>query len=77
MALHEAAAVKKQRLDAFQAPQLKGGIEIPMQHERVDEVAKQLQITLALADGGNSQGELRIAFGPLVLDAKVEVDLKR
>jgi hypothetical protein len=77
LALHDAAAVRKTKLDAFQADQLQGGIEVPMQHETGDEVADRLAITLAVEKGKNDKGTLRIAFGPHTLTAGVAVDLAK
>jgi len=74
LALHDAAAVKKQKLDGFVAHRLKGGIEIPMQHKDDAEVAANLHIEVALTEG-QDQGQWRIAFGPHLLTAKTKIDL--
>lgn len=74
LALHDAAAVKKQKLDGFVAHRLKGGIEIPMQHQDDAESAAKLHIEVALTEG-QDEGQWRIAFGPHLLTAKTKIDL--
>lgn len=77
LALHDAAAVKKQRLDAFVADRLKGGIEVPLQHTTAATTAGELGIALSIQAADQDHGELRIEFGPHVLTAKAEVVLPR
>lgn len=74
LALHDAAAVKKRKLDGFVAHLLTGGIEIPMQHQDDAELADKLHIEVALTQG-QDKGEWRIAFGPHLLTAKTKIDL--
>ena len=74
LALHDAAKVRKLKLDGFVAHLLQGGIEIPMQHKGDADVTKNLHIEVELTDG-QDKGEWRIAFGPHQLTAKVKVDL--
>lgn len=74
LALHDAAKVKQRKLDAFVAHLLKGGIEVPMQHEAGADVAERLSIEFVL-DEGQDRGHLRIAFGPHRLAAKAKVEL--
>ena len=77
LALHDAAAVRKTRLDGFQADKLEGGIEVPMQHQTGDEVAERLAITIAVEKGSTDAGTLQIAFGPHTLTAGVTVELAK
>ena len=63
LALHDPAAIRKQRIDGFQADQVKGGIEVPMKHGTSESVAASLDIALALQEGSQRDGELTIAFG--------------
>src|SRR5690606_13324872 len=74
LALHDAAEVRKLKLDGFVANLLQGGIEIPMQHQGDVDVTDALNIEIVLTKG-QDQGEWRIAFGPHLLTAKVKVDL--
>lgn len=76
LALHDAQKVKKLKLDAFVAHQLKGGIEVPMKHEGGAKVAERLSIEFVL-DEGQDRGHLRIAFGPHRLAAAASIDLGR
>ncbi|HEX5053368.1 MAG TPA: tetratricopeptide repeat protein [Planctomycetota bacterium] len=71
LALHDAAAVKKLKLDAFQAEKLQGGIEVPMSHAVSDEEAKQLAIAVTPDKGSIESGALNIRFGGHVLSAAV------
>lgn len=75
LALHDAAAVKKQKLDGFVAHRLKGGIEVPMQHKDDAAAADKLHIEVALTEG-QDEGQFRIAFGPHLLSAKTKIDLE-
>jgi tetratricopeptide (TPR) repeat protein len=63
LALHDAAAVRKQKLDAAFANKLQGGIEVPLAHTTNDAVAKELDIALALDQGSKNTGTLTIRFG--------------
>ncbi|MBL8753214.1 MAG: tetratricopeptide repeat protein [Planctomycetes bacterium] len=76
LALHDALAVKQQKLDAFQANKLKGGIEIAMAHSTSTELAKELDIAVTMNDGSLTEGAITITFGGHVLTtpflAKVE-----
>jgi tetratricopeptide (TPR) repeat protein len=74
LALHDAAAVRTQRIDAFAAQQLQGGIEVAMAHRRGGE-AKALAIELEMIDGSKTEGALVIRFGPHQLRAPFVVQL--
>jgi tetratricopeptide (TPR) repeat protein len=76
LALHDAAAVRKQKLDAFKAETLKGGIEVPMQHKKADEVSKQLEIALTMDKDSQDTGALNVRFGPHALSAPLKLKLK-
>lgn len=75
LALHDAAAVKKLRLDAYMAGKLQGGIEVPMEHRDGDGVAKELSIVLATDEGSKDHGTLEIRFGGHVLSAPLVASL--
>lgn len=75
LALHDAVAVRKQKLDAFMSNKLQGGIEIPMTHTTSTEVQKQLDIAVAMNDGSKTEGAITIAFGAHVLTAPFTVKI--
>jgi hypothetical protein len=68
--------VRKQRLDAYVAHLTKGGIEVTMQHEKSDSIAKKLQIKLSVDEEDKYQGALTIKFGPHRLIAPLQVHKK-
>lgn len=63
LALHDPAAIKKQKLDAFQAEKVQGGIEVPMTHATDPKVVKQLELNLAMNEGSTTDGTLQLGFG--------------
>ncbi|MFO1031482.1 MAG: tetratricopeptide repeat protein [Planctomycetota bacterium] len=63
LALHDAAATKKLRLDPVYADRLVGGLEIPLTHTTKTEKAKQLELELTLRPGTKSDGALAIRYG--------------
>lgn len=69
LALHDAAAVKKQKLDAFMSDRLQGGIEIKMMHKATDDVAKQLAIEIEMKPGSKTEGLISLRFGGHALAA--------
>ncbi|MEO6596273.1 MAG: tetratricopeptide repeat protein [Planctomycetota bacterium] len=69
LAMHAAAAVRKQKLDASQAERLQGGIEVALAHKQGDEIAKSLEIAVEMQDGSKTEGSLRVRFGGHVLSA--------
>ncbi|HEX6813651.1 MAG TPA: tetratricopeptide repeat protein [Planctomycetota bacterium] len=74
LALHDAAAVKKQRMDAFMAGRLQGGIEVTLQHDSAD-VAQALDVALEMAEASRTDGALVIRFGGHKLTAPFAVKL--
>ncbi len=76
LALHDAAAVRKLKLDAFMCNKLQGGIEIPMTHATATEAQKELDIAVAMNDGSKSEGSIKIAFGGHVLTAAFTAKLE-
>lgn len=70
--VHDAAEIRKQRLDAFQAPKLSGGKPIALEHKKSETVAKELAMGIELAKG-SPQGEFVVRFGGHVLSSKVEI----
>jgi hypothetical protein len=69
LALHDAAAVKKLKTDAFLSEKLKGGIEVTMQHKKTDEIAKELAIAIEMKAGSKTEGTVTIHFGGHALAA--------
>jgi tetratricopeptide (TPR) repeat protein len=64
--------VRKAKLDAFVAERTTGGIEIPLQHQKTDDLADELEIKLGVEDT-NSAGSLTIRFGPHTLSAPMKL----
>lgn len=75
LALHDAAAVKKLKLDAFMAEKLTGGIEVAMTHGKTDAIAKTLAITVQMKAGSKTDGAVAIHFGGHELTAPFSVTL--
>jgi tetratricopeptide (TPR) repeat protein len=73
LAFHDAAAVKKQKLDAFMAAKLQGGIEVPMTHKAIDDIAKNLDIAAEMKPGSKTDGVITIKFGGHALAAPFSV----
>lgn len=63
LAVHDAAAVRKQKLDGAFAEQLQGGLEVPLTHAATDDTAAQLSIQLTTEAGAGGKGSLTIHFG--------------
>ncbi|MCR9244183.1 MAG: DUF2911 domain-containing protein [bacterium] len=63
LGVHNAAKVKKMKLDAYLAHRLPSGIEIPLTHSRSDAAEKELDIKIATKPGSLDHGKFRIAFG--------------
>lgn len=76
LALHDAAAVHKQKIDAFQCNKLQGGIEVSMVHGTTGEVAKELDIAVKMKDGSKTDGEIAIRFGGHVLTTPFQTKLE-
>lgn len=76
LALHDAAAAKKQKLDPVFAGALKGGIEVPLRHEKATDKTDHLEITIAPNQGSTSEGSLRIRFGGHELASPVSMSLE-
>lgn len=76
LALHDAAAVKKQKLDAFMADKLQGGIEVQMAHKAVDDVQKQLAIDIEMKPGSKTDGVVNLRFGGHALVAPFQARLE-
>jgi tetratricopeptide (TPR) repeat protein len=76
LALHDPATIKKNKIDAFQADRVQGGIEVKMQHSASEKIAKELDIALQLEAGSKQDGELTIAFGGHKLTTAFTAELK-
>ena len=76
LALNDPAAVRKYKLDAFQAHMTRGGIEIPLEFEKVEENAGSLTIGLGKKTGKTSHFALSIHFGPYRLTAPGAAGIK-
>ncbi len=64
----DAAEVRAKKLDAFQAPQTKGGIVAKLEHADTKSISSDLHIELT-ADPDGKTGALTIEFGPHRLTA--------
>jgi hypothetical protein len=71
LVLLDPQAVRKQRLDAFEAPKTTGGILVPMQVGKRDDAAPRLHILLEVDAADGDRATLRIRFGPHELTAPV------
>ncbi len=67
------AAVHKHTIDPYLAHLTKGGIDIALEHGKVDAAADKLEIALTAKKGEPSHAELAIHFGPHRLGAPVEL----
>ncbi len=76
LALHDAAAVRKLKLDAFMADKLQGGIEVAMRHERGEEIAKNLDIAIEMDPGSKTAGTVSVRFGGHTLRSPFTVQLQ-
>jgi TPR repeat protein len=74
--LLDPAEVRKTKLDAFQAHKTTGGIEIPLTHEKSEDVAKKLEIKLAIDKSDQSKGTLSVRYGPHELCAEMTLPIK-
>ena len=75
--LLDPAEVRKSKLDAFQAHKTTGGLEIPLKHEKSeDDLAKKLELKLAVDKSDQSKGALTIRFGPHTLSAELALPIK-
>lgn len=64
-------AVRRQRLDAYEANETEGGIAIPLQHEKTDAVAGRLTIDLRVDRTQKNRAVLTVRFGSHTLSAPV------
>lgn len=67
LSLHDPVAVRKQKLDAFQAEHLRGGLAVPLVHAIADDGSEQLEFAVTMKKGSTSEGEIVIRFGSHVL----------
>jgi tetratricopeptide (TPR) repeat protein len=75
LAVHDATAVRQQKLDAAFAHLLKAGIEVPLQHAVGDETAAALAMGLTTDPGANDAGTLTVQFGAHLLTAAMKMQL--
>jgi tetratricopeptide (TPR) repeat protein len=75
LALNDPAQIRARKLDAFQAHETKGGIEIPMAHATSEDVAGELTISFHKGDA-SGQGNLEIRFGGHSLNAPYTTPIK-
>ncbi|MCA8974042.1 MAG: DUF2911 domain-containing protein [Planctomycetes bacterium] len=71
LGIHDAAEVKKQRIDAFQAERLQGGIEVPLVHDTSEDIAEELGIAIKVKSGSKDHGKFVVRFGGHALTAPV------
>jgi tetratricopeptide (TPR) repeat protein len=76
LGVHDAAAVRKQKLDAFMANKLQGGIEVALTHKAADEVAANLDIAIEMKPGSKTAGMLTIRYGAHALTAPFAVTIE-
>lgn len=69
LAAHDPGAVRKLRIDAGQAAQLKGGIEVVLAHGKAPETANRLDVALVMTKDSITDGTLQITFGDHRLSA--------
>lgn len=77
LAFLDPAKIRAQKLDAFQAHQTKGGIEVALHHRKTDESAESLQIAFSKSADDAGRGKLTIHFGNHALGAKYVTALAR
>lgn len=75
LACHDAAAVRKLKLDPVFANKLTGGIEIPLAHAAGDP-ADTLEITIRPNQGSHTEGSLRLRFGRHELSAPMTMQVE-
>lgn len=73
LVLLDAAKIRAQKLDGFQAESTTGGIEVPLRHQTTEDVARQLDIDLHPDAESVTKAELRIRFGPHALTAPLKL----
>lgn len=73
LGVHDANKIKKQRLDAFQANQVKGGIEVELKHHEADSVQDTLKMAILTKSGSQTEGKFKLHFGGHALTAPVEM----
>ncbi len=69
----DSADVRKQKLDAFQSAQTKGGISVPLTAVKDAPAASELTISLASDPANPATGKITIAFGPHTFEAPLQV----
>ena len=71
---HDPAEARKLRLDAFQAPSLKGGLEIPCEYAKAEKSADKLTIKVEPDSSGETVGgTILIHYGPHQLRAPFKI----
>jgi tetratricopeptide (TPR) repeat protein len=71
LVVHDAAKVRAQHLDAYQAERLQGGLAIALEHDQVEECAGELMIGIKAKKGETGRGLFVVRFGPHVLEAPI------
>ncbi|MCA8954111.1 MAG: DUF2911 domain-containing protein [Planctomycetes bacterium] len=77
LGVHDAATVRKQKLDAYLANRVQGGIAIALAHGEAEDAAETLALGIELAKGSQDHGEFTIRFGGHVLSAPVLIELPK
>lgn len=79
LAFNDPAKIRAKKIDAFQANQTKGGIEVQLSHKESesDSVAKKLEISFSKDPADAARGKLRIHFGPHTLTGKYVTELAK
>lgn len=76
LGLHDAIAVKKLRIDPFQAARVTGGIEVPLAMAKAEKSADKLDVGIHVASGSLDHGSFDVRFGPFALSAPVLMKVK-
>lgn len=76
LVLLDPSKVRARRLDAFQANQTRGGIEIPLKHSKVEAATGKLEIELRGDQAKEGALSLEIRFGPHRLAGKLKALLR-
>jgi tetratricopeptide (TPR) repeat protein len=71
----EPEAVRKYRIDPFVAHLTKGGTDVELTHEVLDDIAEQLDIKIKVNKKKPSEGNLVVRFGPHKLTAPMKIHL--
>lgn len=75
LTLHDPVAIKKRKLDAYQAEGLRGGLDLALTHGVADDGVDQLEFAVNMEPGSTTAGTMTIRFGSHVLTTPFAVAL--